>query len=313
MVSVISTALIVLEKFEVPLDTFFWRSVFDVGHIPLFGIISIAFLGLSQTLWVRRFSNPLVHYVIALCLTGLLGLITEIIQYFTPRDADIRDLVNDGLGAICFLGLHLTFDRRLPGSGISLSRNRKYIIRFAVVTLGIIALMPTLNWIGTYINRNINFPEICTFESAWEQKFIFVDNASLSIIPAPKNFGGTKNNYVGRVDFKKHYYSNLYIVETYPDWTGYDYFSFSIYSENTEVVNIELRINDKKHNNNYNDRFNRTFSIKSGNNNISIPLEDIAKAPESRFMDMQNMYLIVLFSAQPENEFTLYFDNFKLE
>ena len=91
------------------------------------------------------------------------------------------------------------------------------------------------------------------------------------------------------------------------------YFSFSIYSENTEVVNIELRINDKKHNNNYNDRFNRTFSIKSGNNNISIPLEDIAKAPESRFMDMQNMYLIVLFSAQPENEFTLYFDNFKLE
>lgn len=313
MVSVISTALIVLEKYKVPLDTFFWRSIFDTGHIPLFGVISIALLGLSQTIWERRFSNPLIHYIIALCLTGLLGLTTEIIQYFTPRDADIWDIVNDGIGAVCFLGLYLTFDRRLRNSGISLSRKRKYLIRVTIIIIGIITLLPVFDWIGAYTNRNISFPDICTFESDWEQKFVFTGHASLSIVSALGDFDGKNNNYVGRVDFKKSRYPKFSIEEPYPDWTGYEYFSFSIFSELPETINIELRINDRRHENKYDDRFNRTFSISPGINKISVPLNDIAVAPKDRLMDMRNIYLIILFIVNPENELTIYLDNFKLE
>ena len=54
MVAVISTALIVLEKYKMPLNIFLWQHIFDAGHLPLFGVISIAFLGISKTLWERR-------------------------------------------------------------------------------------------------------------------------------------------------------------------------------------------------------------------------------------------------------------------
>ncbi len=313
MVAVISAALIVLEKYKIPLNIFLWRYIFDAGHIPLFGVISIAFLGISQTLWQRRFKNPMIHYIIAFVLTGLLGLITEIIQYFTPRDADLWDIINDGVGAICFLGLYLTFDRRLLGSGVVLSKKLKYIIRLAVVVLGLVALMPTFNWIGAYINRNIRFPQICNFESDWEQKFVFANNASLSIVPSPESFGDSIDNNVGRVDFSKNGSSNFMIVEPYPDWAGYENLSFSIFSDNPEIINIELRINDRQHDKNYHDRFNQVLSINPGINNISIPLIDIQMAPKNRQMDMRKINLIILFMVQPENSITIYLDNFRLE
>jgi len=313
IVSVISIALMVLEKYKVPADTFFWRSIFDAGHIPLFGIISIAILRLLQTIWEQRFANPLIHYVIAFCLTGLLGLTTEIIQYFTPRDADIGDIVTDGVGAVCFLGLYLTFDRRLPGSGISLSRGQKYFIRFAVVILGLVAMIPTLNWIGAYIQRNNSFPEICTFESTWEQKFIFADNASLSIVPAPEIFGGINSNHVGRIDFKKSGNPAFIIAEPYPDWSGYDHLSFSVLSESPENLTLDFRINDRRHNNDYYDRFNRLLSIHPGLNRIRIPLKDVRMAPKTRQMNMQKIDLIILFAVKPENDITIYLDNFRLE
>ncbi len=313
LVAVISTALIVLEKFKMPLNIFLWRYIFDAGHIPLFGVISIAFLGISQTFWERRFANPMIHYIIAFIFAGLLGLVTEVIQYFTPRDADLWDIINDGIGAICFLGLYFTFDRRLTGSGVFLSRKLKYIIRLAVVILGLVAMMPTINWIGAYLSRNIRFPVICNFESNWEQKFVFTNNASLSIVPSPEYFADSIGNNVGRIDFNKNGQPNFMIVEPYPDWTGYDNLSFSIFSENPETINIELQINDRQYNKNNENRFNKLLSINPGLNKITVPLKEITNAPKNRQLDMHKISLIALSLAQPDSNITIYLDNFRLK
>ena len=313
MVAVISTALIVLEKYKMPLNIFLWRYIFDAGHIPLFGVISIAFLGISQTLYARRFTNPLMHYIIAFVLTCLLGLITEVLQYFTPRDADLWDIISDGIGAICFLGLYLTFDRRLTGSGVVFGRKLKYLIRLAVVILGLVAMMPTINWIGAYLNRNNRFPIICNFESDWEQKFVFVNNASLSIVHSPEYFGDSIDNNYGRVDFNKTGHSNFKIVEPYPDWTGYDNFSFSIFSANSETIGINLQIKDRLYNKNIDDKFNQPLSINPGLNIINIPLEEVINAPKNRRIDIRKISLITLSLLRPINNCNIYLDNFRLE
>lgn len=313
MIAVISTALIVLEKFKMPLNTFFWNSVFDFGHIPLFGVISIALLGLSQAVLKRHFSNPMMHYLLAFCLTGLLGLTTEIIQYFTPRDADLWDIVNDGIGAFCFLSFYLTLDRRVSNTKMALNHKLKYFIRLTVFLLGLGLLTPTVIWVSAYVNRDLSFPVICTFESPWEQKFIFTNNTRIKIVPSPFDQNRSEKNHVGQLILDKRGRASFIIDEPYPDWTGFENFSFIVYSKQSEVINLEFRINDRTHNYSDNDRFNRTLTIKPGINNIVIPLEEIKMAPDSRVMDMSNIKLMILFTGHSIDSLDIFLDDFRLE
>ncbi|MCP4705582.1 MAG: hypothetical protein GY865_13360 [candidate division Zixibacteria bacterium] len=313
MVAVISLALVFLDKFKMPFDNYFWHSVFEFGHVPLFGIISIALLGLSQTLFGRRYSNPLVHYAIAFFLTGLMGFVTELFQYFTPRDADIWDIVNDVIGAICFLGFYLTLDRRVSITGMAINNKLKYFIRLIVFLLGLFMITPTVVWIAAYSNRNLSFPDICTFELPWEQKFVFADNDHINIVPAPFNSDDLGVNHVGQMLIDNVGNSSFLIGEPYIDWTGFENFTFIVFSKHDESINLEFRINDWWHDNNYYDRFNRTLIIKPGLNKIIIPLEEVKNAPNSRVMKMNKIKAIVLFTEYPIENFDVYIDDFKLE
>ncbi len=313
MIAIISLALVFLEKFKMPLDTFFWRSVFDFGHMPLFGIISIALLGLSQTLTSRRFSNPLIFYALAFLFTGMIGFLTEVIQYFTPRDADIWDIVNDVIGAICFLGFYLTIDRRVSVTNMALSNGLKYFVRLFVFLLGLAMITPTVRLVGVYTNRDISFPNICTFESPWEHNFAFAGNGLINIVPAPFNTEKSEINHAGQMLLNKFGHSSFLIEEPYPDWTGYDKFRFIIFSKQSENINLGFRINDRLHDNSYYDRFNKTITIVPGLNKIVFPITEIKKAPVSRLMDMRDIRSIILFTEHSMDSLDIYLDDFRLE
>ena len=102
LVTVILAGLAVLDYLQMPSNTFFWRSAFDFGHIPLFGVISISFLGLSKGLFSSKFKSRYIHYLIAFFLTSFLGVLTEALQYYGPRDADFLDVVRDLLSWFLF-------------------------------------------------------------------------------------------------------------------------------------------------------------------------------------------------------------------
>ena len=103
------------------------------------------------------------------------------------------------------------------------------------------------------------------------------------------------------------------IEEPYPDWTGYEKFSFIVFSKQNENINLEFRINDRQHDYSYYDRFNRTLIIKPGFNKIIIPIEDIKNAPASRPMDLQNIKTIILFTGASLDNLDIYIDDFILE
>jgi hypothetical protein len=72
-------------------------------------------------------------------------------------------------------------------------------------------------------------------------------------------------------------------------------------------------MHDKRHNNQYNDRFNKSFYFEHGWNEISIELEEVINAPVDRQMDITDMKNFALFAIKLKEKKTIYFDYLRLE
>lgn len=103
-----------IELFEFPSDSMFWSEVQNTGHIPLFGFF--AFIVLIITSKFIKNKYPFLPYLYALSGAFLVGVISEMIHYFSPRDADIFDLAHDLLGALLCCLFYLPFDKTLMKS-----------------------------------------------------------------------------------------------------------------------------------------------------------------------------------------------------
>ena len=107
---IIFAAIYLLFDFHLPESTKFWRELQNLGHVPLFGMLSIALIILLEKIAERISRSRIFLYLAAFITTVFLGAATELIQYFTPRDADVSDWIFDIIGAALFLGFYLTFD-----------------------------------------------------------------------------------------------------------------------------------------------------------------------------------------------------------
>jgi len=100
------------------------------------------------------------------------------------------------------------------------------------------------------------------------------------------------------------------------DWEGYRYFKFSVYNPDSENLKLTCRIHDWQHTQGqqkYEDRFNRSFSISQGWHTITIPLEQVALAPENRLMEMQRIQGVGLFTVRLTHPRTFYVDDVGLK
>jgi VanZ family protein len=97
--------LLLLALGKPPDDSFLWRTVYDLGHVPLFGAIALLVLWI-----VRRVVAPQAgeweQVMLALLATAVLSLVAEVAQIGQPgRDADVGDAIHNLTGAVCFVAL----------------------------------------------------------------------------------------------------------------------------------------------------------------------------------------------------------------
>ncbi|HPC47581.1 MAG TPA: succinyl-CoA synthetase subunit beta, partial [Deltaproteobacteria bacterium] len=96
------------------------------------------------------------------------------------------------------------------------------------------------------------------------------------------------------------------------DWRGFESLAFDAYLEGTTPLPVTVRINDLEHNEQYSDRYNRTFTLKPGANRVVIDLHEVERSPAGRRMDMGRIALVCLFSYQLKEPRTVYLDNVRL-
>jgi len=303
-----------LTKFEIPGNSLLSKEINNAMHFPFYGLLSLLLLGLSFLFLNRIIANRMQHYLIAFMATIVIGGLHEYLQIVGPRDADIGDFGRDVAGTITFLGLYLINDKKMIAHREKWNRKVKLIIYAGAFLVIFYIFTPTAFWAASFLYRNQNFPVICDFESVLENRFLKTQDAVLDITREPYNFGKEKaGNKVGKLTFLVAKYPGLVFREPYPDWSGFKSLNFMAFSNLDFPVGIGIRIEDSQHNNDSNDRFNKTLVISPGINNISILLEEIRYGPTTREMDMMNIRAVRLFMYRPDEEFSLYFDDFRLE
>ncbi len=276
------------------------QGVWNLGHIVLFMLLSIAYLNTDQLN-----KRSLVVKVSVVTLASLiLGTATEAIQLLVQREFSINDIANDLIGAYLGLLIHFitnktkTTTSRYGASMLALLFLSIGFRDFAVTAMDEIALYD-------------DFPVLASFESDAEiERWEFVD-----VYAVHDEKFSVSGNYSLKVDYLPAIYPAISLVHIKPDWRGYDQLSLSIYSLNKQDIPFEIKVHDKFHTRSqggYNDRFNKNITLKQGWNFIKIPISEIASSPQERFMDMSKINKISLFTHKLLKPTTLYIDDIRL-
>lgn len=296
----------------VPLITFsrsesslLYRSVQDVGHLPLFAWVTTLLLVVLYRLSGTRIGVQ-AQYLAALVLALGLGLTTEWIQMIGPRDADAWDLFRNVLGAVCAVAWWPTFDRRFDGTQLRVRRNR-FLLRAAVTLVFLVTAVPLAPIVESYVDRWRRMPVLFDFGHDNQAQFMNARRALWEFTPAPTDWPGEAPDQVVRVSFSHFVGSALVLMEPYPDWSGHDAFYFDIFHPGAGTLEFGLRIDDKHFSRRWSDRFGRHVFLEPGYNRVTIPLDDVLNGPFDRQLDLERMARIVLYPVEPAGGYELYF------
>jgi VanZ family protein len=294
---------------RMPSNTPFWNEFENAGHAPLFGCVTLIMLGLLRQFRTEGSSPRLSTFVWALILASTIGALSEILQYFIGRDAELRDWAADTAGALAFLTIWWSV-KHAPLTHTA--RLRTYSIRIAALILLMIPAIPALIWGTVILHRNAIYPRLGAFDSRLERKLFETRDATLDAVPAPLAWTGKSGIKVGRVTFAKATYPSLLCTYVYPKWDGFKSLSFDVFSDRDTTVNLAFRIYDAGSSGCYPDRFNAIFKLTPGGHHIDIPLDTIRLTPSGRTMHLDHTAGLIAFLIDPADTLSLYFDDFRL-
>jgi hypothetical protein len=307
---VITVLLLGLAVIDKPERTMLWDAIFDAGHVPLFGAISLLVCGALTGR--SRGESPASTSLKGFILTVAIGGLSEIGQVLLPyRDVAWSDFARNVAGAAGFLlireGLRRGDSHRGPRS--------RWPTRLAAaggaaaIALALIDLGDTLL---TIRQRARAMPAIVRFDgSRWESRLVHAEPNRLTPAGDVRATGIPAG--FARLDLQPATYSGLRIDQPYPDWRGYSWLVLSVASDLTESLTVAIRIDDARHDNRYRDRFNAALQIAPGAHHIRVPLDQVRTSPDRREMDMGRIRRLVLFVHQLRQPTRLYLGPMWLE
>ncbi|WP_101758188.1 VanZ family protein [Oceanicoccus sp. KOV_DT_Chl] len=277
-----------------------FREVWNLGHIVFFALAGYLLLSLSMgPLRTRVFKGLWLVVVFSL----VVGWLIEVAQYGSAREPDSVDVLRDLLGGLI---AYLVFFSSQWQQRLALFNSLLLIALVAVVLqLTIIGLLA-----GDELRMQRAFPVLADFETVTEltrwsgdaqfsQSSEYVEHGeySLKVVVAKQPFSGVALRYLES------------------DWRNYQQLLVAVYNPDPEAFPVVLRIDDVAHRQGeqlFSDRFNRRFEVLHGWNQWVIALTDIASAPNTRQLDLENIGELHFFMVNPEPDKTFYLDHVRL-
>lgn len=236
---------------------------------------------------------------LGLTMAGLVvGVAIEVVQSFVGRDVDVQDVYHDLVGL--WLGL----------AWGSLTANRWWL-RLLVSCLLIPSFYKLSYLAYAQYHQLAQLPQLNNFESSWDMVFARGDVTRDCSLAAAGNCSL-------RVRMGEHQYAGGKLEIYGGDWRGANTLAMDFYNPEPQPFLISLRVSDLEHergahSNEYTDRFNRSYLLQPGWNALAIPLSDLASAPATRTMVLNQIYLLEFFSAKLEHPQFIYWDNLRLD
>lgn len=273
--------------------TLFIRELFNSGHVLVFFLLSLSLCYLLDRHKLASHSLNKYLYVLISCL--IIGLLIEVLQSFTGRETSWDDMLRNVYGTAA--GLVFAHARSRQG----IARLAYSLVTVLIVIIGIAPIFPLS---ASYYQRNQVMPEVFSFNADWAKPFLVFQHAR--ILPG-------ETTGLSSVIFEAGKYPGIELLEPVPDWSQYKKLKVKVNSTNSNILDLQIRIHDLQHNNQYNDRFNKSLKVHTGLNEFEILFDDILNAPVHRQMDMKHIAGIVVFLANTETEIVLEIGNITLE
>jgi VanZ family protein len=296
-----------------PSDSYGWRMVFEIGHVPLFGVTALLMLRIVRVMRGQTTARA-ADFLIALLATAVLSLVAEAGQLVQPgRHANVGDAIANLTGALCFIAIAAAL-RPEPWQGLGRDGPvaARLVLLGATLALGLV-VMPLAGVAWSYGARAVAFPVLADFTGSWQQPFLNVGRSQLTRVPAPAGWSEKAGSRVARLTFLDAPWPGVAIREPYPDWSGYQALRFQLWSELDAPVELVLRVDDTHRDRSHRDRFNASFIVTPGLNDFTVPLSTIIQGPRDRKLDVSDISQIILFSRRPDEPFELYLGRFWLE
>ena len=270
-----------------------------LAHSLVFGTVAMLVLSLQRPAWRQR---TLLLYLAAFLVTVALGAATEILQMLTQRDPALRDVLRDALGAATALAAWAAAAE--PALAVRTAKGTR-LVALAVALLGAVTVSaPMLSGLLAYAHRDCAFPVLAKFDSWLDEYFLgSLDVRSTEADPGgprrvvqPARFARTQGEHALSVPLRAAQWTGVTLDEPYPDWRGRTVLLVDLTNPSPTALDLTIRIHDRGHNQQYQDRFNRTLPLPAAARRVfRVPVGDIEAAPRGRRMDLGHIAGIVIF------------------
>ncbi len=274
------------------------NSIGDMLHAPLFAILAYTSFHLLRK---HRAPSLLFTAVICLVVVSVFAALTECLQLFTGRTPSGQDLFTD----ICGVAVGV-----LVAVAVATPRRRiRLALCLAAVALFTIAVSKPVAVLIDVARQRSEMPVLGSFERAGED-FRWAAKES-SVLRDPTHV--TSGSWSLRVDLRPGIYPGISLPLLPPDWSGFDSLLADVWLAGAESLRIVVKVTDRAHNNEHEDRFQRAVVLSPGANTIRIALAEVAAAPRNRQLDMQRVATLSFFTVRLKTPRTLYLDNVRLQ
>ncbi len=261
------------------------------AHVPAFGTVAALLLLSFRHLPLSCRWSALIRYLVAVFLATAIGAAIEVIQGALHRDMSLEDVFHDLLGALIGAAVMHAFKWE-PASNLL----RRISLALACIAL-LTAAFPVAWSAAAYVHRDREFPVVLQFGSRLDRYFLYDCAAKTEF----STIDSSADEAALLVDLDDSCRKQIGLAEPYSDWRGHTSLSVEIANATDRILPLTIRIEDVHHNQEYSDRFNRSFELGSHERKVlTIPLADIQSAPATRKMDMEQIYWINIFTSSPD-------------
>jgi hypothetical protein len=273
-------------------------------HGPGFAVLALLILW-----YLQHQCRSVINYVLAAAIAMGIGLVSEIAQIPGARNAQVMDLVVDGLGIFGVIGVSASLDKNVRQ--MTPTWARLMLASAAGVALAF-TCVPTL-WLGNALIQQKNaFPTLLTFESRWETAAFGQTPWNRPMrVAAPADWPGD-GSFVARA-LEDGRWAIYLSMRPLPDWRGYERLKFLIASIDNEVA-LDMCIRDKRVSKGPpRNRYCKSMKIGPEPREYSIPYSEILKGSKSGLFDFSHVDSVVFSASKPGTNSEILIDDIRLE
>jgi|GEM_PF-1201042 len=310
LVFAIAALVAVVRFLPAPERTNFWDVLYDTGHIPVFGLVTVFLLFGSAILSGKRYLRR--QYLVSSLVALAIGIAIEIWQQFLKdRSAEVLDVVNDVIGIVGCAMLFAIFDYRIqsPRRGLM----KPVCLWLGAIVLFVFGCVPLYRITLLYVERRAALPTLLAFRDSWNRKFFYLAGSDLEITAPPGEWPQSRaTDEVGKLTLKPGSYSGIVGHEPFPDWTSYQTLELDVLYQDDVERQFVVRVHDREHNNDVKDRFRKSMLMQPGFQTIRIPLADVENGSPLRKIDLKHISGFSLYTPGLKQSKTLYLGNVRL-